>query len=361
MQRDAFAEMEKWNADVAIVGVVKKPKEVLGLWFVPRSGEGTLDRGDRIYKLEDATLGADFHEDLRAQLIALAWQAVSPLADTEIRSEAVEQGLRASTQKLSSLLGSPDMGRTEQWAALQLRFGQSLWALGEREGERDKLERAIDAYRAALDVYTRKRWPLRWAEVQAHLGIALKSLGERESGTQRLEQAAAADLSALEVYSREHRPLEWAAVQGNLGIVLQRLGERESGTKRLELAVEAARTALEVFTREHSPGQWAVGQQSLGNALWTLAERESGTERLIQAMEAYHRALEVFSRKGAPQAWATTHNNIGAVLMLLGERENRSGPSLKKRSRRTGWHFRNVLRNARRSNGRRPRTTSALC
>ena len=248
MQRDAVAEMEKWNADVAIVGVVKKPKEALSLWFVPRSGGGTLERGDRTYKLEDATLGADFHEDLRAQLIALAWDAVSPLADTAIRDEAVEQGLRASTQKLANLLGSPNMGRTEQWAALQLRFGQSLSALGEREGETDTLERAINAYRAALDVYTRERWPLRWAEVQAHLGIALKSLGVRESGIMRLEQAANANLRALEVFTREQRPLEWAAVQGNLGIVFQRLGHRESGTRRLELAVEAARTALEVFT-----------------------------------------------------------------------------------------------------------------
>ena len=170
MQRDAFAEMEKWNADVAIVGVVKKPKELLSLWFVPRSGGGTLERGDRAYKLENATLGADFHEDLGAQLIALAWEAVSPLADTEIRDGAVEQGLRASTQKLASLLDFPNMGRTEQWAALQLRFGHSLSALGEREGETDTLERAIDAYRSALDVYTRERWPLRWAEVQARLG-----------------------------------------------------------------------------------------------------------------------------------------------------------------------------------------------
>ena len=324
MRRDAVAEMEKWNADVAIVGVVKTPKEVLSLWFVPRSGEGTLERGDWTYKLENATLGDDFHEDLRVQLIALAWEAVSPIADTDSRKETVAIGLREATQKLSSLLDSPSMARTEHWAALQLRFGQSLWALGEREGETDKLERAVDSYRAALEVYTRERWPLRWAEVQAHLAIALKTLGERESATGRLEQAASANLAALEVYTRETRPFEWAAVQGNLGIVLQRLGERESGTKHLELAARAARTALGVFTRELSPRQWATGQQNLGNALWTLAERESGTEQLIEAMEAYRRALEVFTREGAPQAWATTHNNIGAVLTRLGERENRS-------------------------------------
>ena len=222
MRREAIAEIETWNADVAIVGVVKKPKEALSLWFVLRSGEGTLERGDWTYKLEDATLGADFHEDLHAQLTALAWEALLPLADTDRRDEAVEQGLRATIEKLSSLLDSPSMRGTEQRGSLQLRFGQSLSTLGEREGESDKLERAIDAYRAALEVYSPENSPLRWAEVQAHLAIALKTLGERESGTERLEQAANANLAALNVYTRESRPLEWAAVQGNLGEPRQR-------------------------------------------------------------------------------------------------------------------------------------------
>ena len=57
MQQSALAVMEKWHADLAIVGLVKKSGESLSLWFVPRSGEGTLDRGDRPYRLEDVTLG----------------------------------------------------------------------------------------------------------------------------------------------------------------------------------------------------------------------------------------------------------------------------------------------------------------
>ena len=36
MQRGAFAVLEKWNADVAIIGKVKISGEALALWFVPR-------------------------------------------------------------------------------------------------------------------------------------------------------------------------------------------------------------------------------------------------------------------------------------------------------------------------------------
>ena len=85
MQQSALAVLEEWHADLAIVGLVKESGKSLSLWFVPRSGEGTLDLGDQTYRLEDVTLGVNFHDDLRAQLAATALAAVAPLANTEVR------------------------------------------------------------------------------------------------------------------------------------------------------------------------------------------------------------------------------------------------------------------------------------
>ena len=99
MQSVAMSVLEDWNADLAVVGLVKKPGEVLSLWLVPRSGGGTLPRGDRPYILEDVTLGADFHEDLRAQLAVAALAAVAPLADTEVRGRALDRGLHIAVQQ----------------------------------------------------------------------------------------------------------------------------------------------------------------------------------------------------------------------------------------------------------------------
>ena len=92
MERSALAVLEAWNADVALVGTVRKPSEALSLWFVPRLGEGTLERGDQSYKLDDVTLGADFHDDLHAQLTTFALAAVAPLAQTETRGQVLEEG-----------------------------------------------------------------------------------------------------------------------------------------------------------------------------------------------------------------------------------------------------------------------------
>ena len=321
MQQRAFAVLADWNADVAIVGTVKKSGEVLSLWFVPRLGDGTLDRGDKPYKLENVTLGADFHEDLRAQLSATAMAAVAPLADTEARGRVLDKGLQDAAEKLSNLLKGATIGRSEHGASLHVTLGNVLLVLGEREAGTERLEQSADAYRAALGEYTRERVPLSWGMTQNNLGNVLMHLGERQAGTEHLEQAVDAYRAALKERTRERVPLSWATTQNNLGNVLMYLGERETGTERFEQAVDAYEVALKERTRERVPLGWAMTQNNLGNVLMRLGERETGTECLEQAVGAYEAALQVHTRERAPLSWATTQNNLGSVLGILGERE----------------------------------------
>jgi hypothetical protein len=98
---------------------------------------------------------------------------------------------------------------------------------------------AINAYRAALQEWTRERVPLDWAATQDNLGSALSTLGERESGTARLEEAVTAHRAALQEWTRERVPLDWAATQNNLGGALSTLGERESGAVVAGAGLEA--------------------------------------------------------------------------------------------------------------------------
>lgn len=321
MQRRASVVLEKWNADLAIVGTVKRPGEALGLWFVPRRGEGTLSRADKPYTLEEATLGADFHDDLRTQLTVMAWNAVAPLAKDKTRGRIFEKGLQAATAKLSKLLNTRTIRRPEHRAALYVALGNGLSTLGTREPDGVRLERATDAYRKALGVYTRQRKPLEWAKVQRSLGLVLRELAERHKEPERLEQALAAHQAALKVFSREHTPFDWAAVQGHLGTILRRLGEQEVGTARLEQAIGAHRDALEVFTRERAPYDWAFEQDHLGNALSSLGERKNSTVLLEQALDAHRAGLEVIIRNQVPRSWATMQHNLGMSLMTLGKRE----------------------------------------
>ena len=322
MRRSASAVLERWDADLALVGLVKQSGEVLSLWFIPRAGEGTLGRGDRPYRLEEVTLGEDFHDDLHAQLTVLALAAVAPLSKTETRGRVLEEGLTEVSEKLATLLEGCTFAKLDRRAALHVALGNALQALGEREPGTERLEQAVRAYRAALEELARERVPLDWAATQNNLGAALCTLGERERGTERLEQAVAVYCAALEEYTRERVPLDWAMTQNNLANVLQALGKRESGTERLEQAVAAYCAALEEYTRERVPLDWAMTQHNLGAALTLLGEREGGTERLEQAVAAFRAALEESTRERVPLDWAATQHNLGAALQTLGKRES---------------------------------------
>ena len=321
MKKRARAILEQRDADLAVIGLVKKSGEVLSVWFVPRSSEGTLDRGDQPYTLENVTLGKDFHDDLRVQLTAVALISLAPLADGEVRGQVIKKGLHNATTKLFSLVQSRTIGAGKHKAALQLVLGSALTTLGEREGSSERLEQAVDAFRAALDEFTRDRTSLLWAVTLNGLGIALRALGERESGTERLEEATAAYRAVLEERTRERVPGVWATTQNNLGNALAALGERMGGTEHLEQAVSAFRAALEEYTRERDPLNWATTQNNLGTALAVLGERETGAERLQQALQAFQVSLMEFTRERVPLLWAMTQHNIGNARRALGERE----------------------------------------
>ena len=76
-------------------------------------------------------------------------RAVAPLAKTETRGRVLEKGLRDATEKLATLLKNPAAIAPKRRAHLQLSLGNALQALGERESDAQRLEQAIDAYRAA--------------------------------------------------------------------------------------------------------------------------------------------------------------------------------------------------------------------
>ncbi|MBC6445421.1 MAG: tetratricopeptide repeat protein, partial [Alphaproteobacteria bacterium GM202ARS2] len=92
--------------------------------------------------------------------------------------------------------------------------------------------------------------PLDWASTQMNLGNALSTLGERESGTERLEQAVDAYRAALEESTRERVPLQWAMTQNNLGNALADLGERRQKRAELEAALMAMKGAVDVYLNE---------------------------------------------------------------------------------------------------------------
>ncbi len=202
MKDSARAILDKWNADLAIVGLVKQSDAVLSLWFVPRSSDDTLHRGDQPYTLENVTLGADFHHDLRAQLTAMALTSLAPLADGLVRGQVIDKGLHDATEKLISLVEGRTIAAGGRKAALQLVLGIALCALGERERSTRRLDQSVDALRAALREFTRHRAPVLWATTLNNLAMALRALGAIRQRRPKIYSRELAELIFVNPYCR---------------------------------------------------------------------------------------------------------------------------------------------------------------
>ena len=319
MQEEALEVLKDWHADLLIAGRVKKSGDVLSLWFIPRWGEGTLNRQEGPYRLEDITLGGDFHNDLQTQLVAVALAGVTPLFPSWLYPR---QELENATRKLAKLLDGNTINRVGQRATLYRALGDGLHSLGKHSIGTKRLTQAIAAYRKALEGYTPEHSPLEWAATQNNLGNALASLGKRNRQAEHLHEALKTYDALFRKTDRKQQPLKWAAIKNNLGTALLFLGKLENDITHLKTAEGALRQALLEQTRERAPLEWAASQSNLGLVLQALGEWKNDTHLLEQAVAAQRKALQQETEERTPLSWAMTQNNLGNALLEWGRRTN---------------------------------------
>jgi tetratricopeptide (TPR) repeat protein len=171
------------------------------------------------------------------------------------------------------------------WAMTQNNLGSALKEQALRTAGGDAatlLAQAVEACSNALQVRTREQFPQAWAMTQDNLGNALKEQALRTAGDDAaaaalLAQAVEAYRNALQVYTRERFPQDWARTQNNLGSALKEQAPRTAGDDAAALlaqAVEAYRNALQVFSERDFPLFHEIIRLNLEDAALHLAAYE---------------------------------------------------------------------------------------
>ena len=168
-------------------------------------------------------------------------------------------------------------GRWRRWANAQRNMGHVLVEVGRgRDGV--QVEAAIVAHQRALAVYTRDRMELTgppynealiWAEVEMDLGVAYGAMAQLTGGGVYFRRAVEAFRAALQVQSRELVRADWYLTQLNLGVVLWSWNEIEPEIEKLEEAVEALTAARDAYDATVDPpedGEVIVGLLASGQA-----------------------------------------------------------------------------------------------
>ncbi len=181
----------------------------------------------------------------------------------------------------------------------------------------DNLERAIEAYEAALSVPEFRTRKQMWAGAQERLGAAYR---QRQKGdtSANIEQAIKAFQEALTVRTPTAVPKLWARDMAELGAayVLRIEGER---TDNIELAIKAYKAALTFLKVAVDATDWRIAQAGLG-AAYIQRVRGEKSDNIELAIKAYEAALS------APNAsmWAELQRNLGAAYeqRIQGERND---------------------------------------
>jgi CHAT domain-containing protein/tetratricopeptide (TPR) repeat protein len=252
-----------------------------------------------ISREQDPTLWATLQKDLADSLVR------DPSAN---RRKNLERAIEAYARAIDIWL--PDK-YPQQWAAAQnnLAVAYAQRIAGEPA---ENLEWAIAHYEWSLTVRTRVTLPEDWAQTQINLGNAYfdRLSGER---AENLEEAILHYKQATEVYTSETFPRQWAAVQNNLATVYQNR-IRGNRAENLEHAEHCFMAALTVRTREALPDEWATTQNNL-SALYSEDGFGNRAENLEYAIERAEAALTVWSRKTQPRRWAAAHNNLAGAFV----------------------------------------------
>ena len=226
------------------------------------------------------------------------------------------------------------------YATTQNNLGIAYQILGEVKDNETNCQFAIDAYLKALKVYTKKDFPMNYAMTQNNLGNAYGTLGEVKDKETNCQLAIDACQKALEVRTKKDFPMDYAATQNNLGRAYRILGGVKDKETNCLLAIDAYLKTLEVYTKKDFPMNYAATQNNLGNAYWILGEVKDKETNCQLAIDACQKALEVRTKKDFPMDYATTQNNLGNAYWILGQvKDKAQNTQLTKKSYQEALQF----------------------
>lgn len=197
-----------------------------------------------------------------------------------------EEGIRLLEEAATALRAALEVFTRDTsrvaWARTHNNLGNVLLRLAQLQGgvrRRAKLAReAVSAHRHALEAYNKEE-EHSWAVTNSNLGSALYVLGECSKGVNALKEAEDKLRAALEIDTREKMPMRWAISQQVLALVIFLLGERQGKTDLIECAVRTCEEALGVLTKERHSFLWERINANLDRMRAALATRDPSATR----------------------------------------------------------------------------------
>ncbi|MFC3642131.1 caspase family protein [Aquibium oceanicum] len=251
-------------------------------------------------------------------LMAMA-EALADHGYYKVDAGSLERAVEAYREALDNL---PADDRSPRWAKARSGLAMALFTAGEHESGAATLESSASILRETLAELPADGPAEAELRLGSDLGLVLFTLGWRDDGTERLREAEAVLRTARAKAGEVENAELVARVTNRLGTALMYLGQRTGDRTRLLEAADLFRASLAITSREAAASDWASMQNNLAIALGALGEMETGNDKLAEAVAAYLEVLKLNTRDRTPLLWAESQNNVATALHRLAERES---------------------------------------
>jgi beta-lactamase regulating signal transducer with metallopeptidase domain len=277
------------------------------------------------------------------------------ILDNMFRQFQIEEGQLAATQT-AGILASMLRRQGREGVAIAPSISESEIQNVERALWADLARSTRDQLKVTIRDTAKQFWMMpddNWALVQGRLGRALLEQANLTPGPEALRlltEAADAYRLAMEDYTRTVSPAEWAWYEDSLGLVLRAQAERTKGSEAVRLlteAVKAHRAALEGYPQSGWPNRRTRVSENLRRAEALLQKLNSGAKTspsLPKSAILEHALKTLREGKSAndPEVWAAARciqtNIHPASTELLPDLI-----AIVKANPKVGWQVQNAL------------------
>jgi len=208
-----------------------------------------------------------------------------------------------------------------QRSNIQRKMGDICLEIFGHDKNPETCERAIQAYKKALLVYTSERYPNPRARVLRSLGFAFAARADLEDRIENLKRAINSWQESLCVFSEASAPEEYASLQVELGSAYRKLAECENRLGNGNRSIQACQNALRIYDLKDRPLEFAKVMTKLGSAYLTLAQFVNRADNCKHAIMSYQEALQVYDSVLQKGGDAFDMESTAAVLTALGRLE----------------------------------------
>lgn len=269
-------------------------------WAVDRTANEWQRQGDKagdIFALDVAlSLARDNYNRVKtkkplaaAALRTLGWCHLR-LAERSSEDHYLKDAYRAFSAAVKKTSKAKD---PENWAARQDGLGGVLLEMGKREQNKDLLENAVIALRAALKLNqklgsdgVKHRWN--------NLGNTLQTLGEVTKDADILRDAETALTEALALKDPDKDLLDWQSTQCNLAVAQRWLGAVTCDPAKLQEAREGYAACEDLAFEKDAPFDWAKLQWNIADLALARYQLDPDPAFLTEARDHLARARAFF-------------------------------------------------------------------